>query len=144
MGQVQRVAPHGKFLLMNEACGEMPQHGAQHNQPRHHQTQIAGLMGEQQAAQPLFDEIPDGVLLRHIAGRFCRCPAIQLRDCVEGPGQVSDDGDGASNSGPEVQGSGHGLVGMRERASILGGTLDAAPDPQGGFAVRSYLPFVSP
>jgi signal transduction histidine kinase len=35
---------------------------------------------------------------------------------------------------------GHGLAGMRERAAIFGGQLDAAPTPDGGFAVRARLP----
>jgi signal transduction histidine kinase len=34
----------------------------------------------------------------------------------------------------------HGLVGMRERARVLGGTLTAAPAPDGGFAVVAELP----
>jgi signal transduction histidine kinase len=29
---------------------------------------------------------------------------------------------------------------MRERARLLGGTLDAGPRPGGGFAVRADLP----
>ncbi len=37
-------------------------------------------------------------------------------------------------------GAGLGLVGMRERASRLGGQVDAGPTPDGGFAVRSSLP----
>lgn len=35
---------------------------------------------------------------------------------------------------------GVGLTGMRERVSALGGTLDAAPRAEGGFAVRARLP----
>ncbi len=37
-------------------------------------------------------------------------------------------------------GSGHGLVGMRERAALLGGTLDAGR-VDGRFAVRAELPY---
>ena len=36
--------------------------------------------------------------------------------------------------------SGHGIVGMRERALLLGGTLDARPRPGGGFQVVAHLP----
>ncbi|WP_242614492.1 sensor histidine kinase [Actinomadura roseirufa] len=35
---------------------------------------------------------------------------------------------------------GHGLVGMRERAAMLGGELTARPTPDGGFAVNATLP----
>ncbi len=42
--------------------------------------------------------------------------------------------------GPLLPGGGHGLVGLRERAQLLGGSLSAGPTPDGGFAVRSELP----
>jgi signal transduction histidine kinase len=35
---------------------------------------------------------------------------------------------------------GHGLIGMRERVRLYGGTLDAGPGPDGGFVVRATLP----
>ncbi|QYC41123.1 Sensor histidine kinase LiaS [Nonomuraea coxensis DSM 45129] len=45
---------------------------------------------------------------------------------------------GTGDGGPP--GAGQGLVGMRERASLLGGTLEAGPTPSGGFEVAAALP----
>jgi signal transduction histidine kinase len=36
--------------------------------------------------------------------------------------------------------AGHGLLGMRERVAMLGGTLTTTPTPEGGFLVRAVLP----
>jgi signal transduction histidine kinase len=41
---------------------------------------------------------------------------------------------------PSPPGGGHGLMGMRERAAMLGGRFSAEPTPEGGFAVRAALP----
>ncbi|MFC5214447.1 histidine kinase [Streptomyces coerulescens] len=41
---------------------------------------------------------------------------------------------------PPSPGAGHGLLGMRERASMLGGTLSAYPAREGGYVVSAYLP----
>ncbi|MDF2738725.1 MAG: histidine kinase [Actinomycetia bacterium] len=41
---------------------------------------------------------------------------------------------------PDGRSAGHGIVGMRERALLLGGTLDARPRPGGGFRVVAHLP----
>ncbi|MFF5365414.1 sensor histidine kinase [Streptomyces scabiei] len=40
----------------------------------------------------------------------------------------------------EVGGTGHGLVGMRERVRLVGGSLDTGPLPDGGFRVAAQLP----
>jgi signal transduction histidine kinase len=36
---------------------------------------------------------------------------------------------------------GNGLIGMRERAHVFGGTLLAGPHPAGGWQVHAVLPF---
>jgi signal transduction histidine kinase len=61
--------------------------------------------------------------------------------------EVADTGRGLPSatakdvSGGEQAHSGHGLVGMRERATTAGGTLKAGPASGGGFTVTASLPF---
>jgi len=50
--------------------------------------------------------------------------------------EVVDDGRGVTI----LTGSGQGIIGMRERALLLGGRLDAGPRPGGGFRVAARLP----
>ena len=45
---------------------------------------------------------------------------------------------GGGRSGPSVPG-GHGMVGMRERAALYGGTVTAGPAPGGGWVVAADL-----
>jgi len=47
-------------------------------------------------------------------------------------------------SGGLGAGGGHGLVGMRERVTMLGGSLEAGPTEDGGFRVVAVLPLSSP
>ncbi|GAA0457566.1 histidine kinase [Streptomyces olivaceiscleroticus] len=44
----------------------------------------------------------------------------------------------------ETTGTGHGLVGMRERVRLLGGTLDTGPLADGGYRVAARLPLTEP
>jgi signal transduction histidine kinase len=49
--------------------------------------------------------------------------------------EITDDGSGAL-----ANGGGHGLIGMRERATLYGGTLTAGRQSNGGFVVTAQLP----
>jgi signal transduction histidine kinase len=55
--------------------------------------------------------------------------------------EITDDGRGVNGRGP---GTGHGLLGMRERVAVYGGSLDVGPLTGGGFRVRAHLPYGEP
>jgi signal transduction histidine kinase len=63
-----------------------------------------------------------------------RGPDALRIEVVNGPRQAAGP-DPAATGQP-----GHGLVGMRERAAMLGGSLDAGAAPGGGFRVVAVLP----
>ena len=54
--------------------------------------------------------------------------------------RVDDDGHAvpASVGSPRT---GHGQLGMRERVSVWGGTLQVGPRPEGGYRVTATLPY---
>jgi signal transduction histidine kinase len=63
---------------------------------------------------------------------------IRVRDDAQGAGTRAawDRGPGAARS----HRGGHGIIGMRERAAMLGGQLDAGPAEDGGFLFTAVLP----
>lgn len=78
-------------------------------------------------------------VMRHSASREARVLLRYAGD--ELLIRIDDDGPAAEN-GPD--GGGNGLVGMRERAAGLGGSVEADPRPDGGFRVLARLPLSSP
>jgi signal transduction histidine kinase len=64
--------------------------------------------------------------------------------------RVTDDGGGSlvlspvspRTLGVPVAGTGHGIIGMRERANLCGGGFTAGALPGGGFEVNATLPLL--
>lgn len=77
-------------------------------------------------------------VIRHAAGTHTD---VTLSYEVDGLTlHIVDGGDGSSGDALGEQADGHGVIGMRERASLFGGTL-TAQRRQGGFEVRANLPY---
>ena len=58
--------------------------------------------------------------------------------------EVTDDGRGVVTSVSDGRvGTGHGLIGMRERVQAFGGDLEVGPRPGGGFRVAARLPYAA-
>lgn len=74
-------------------------------------------------------------VLKHAAASRVRLSVTRSDGRLEA--RIKDDGQGAPTA---LAGSGHGLVGMRERVVALGGNLEAGPCADGGFRVRIVLP----
>lgn len=65
---------------------------------------------------------------------------IEVRD--DGPTREPDSRADSRQDG--IDRTGHGITGMRERATALGGSLDADHLPDGGFVVRARIPLAGP
>ena len=77
--------------------------------------------------------------LKHAGPAASAVITVRYRDS-EVEVEVADDGRGASAAAIGNGSSGHGLLGMRERAGLFGGELTAGPRAGGGFVVRARLP----
>jgi signal transduction histidine kinase len=72
--------------------------------------------------------------------RHARATAVAVTVTREDGGvrvEVRDDGRGAPDAAVP---DGHGLTGMRERVSAVGGRLDAGPAVDGGWRVTAWVP----
>ncbi|WP_061296616.1 sensor histidine kinase [Herbidospora cretacea] len=74
--------------------------------------------------------------MRHAPGA-----TVGVRVALDG-GELRIDVTNTAPGGPPAPspGAGHGILGMRERAAMLGGTLTTGPTGDGGWAVRAVLP----
>lgn len=73
---------------------------------------------------------------RHVTVRLHFGPATTVLT-------ITDDGQGvlaADRPAPRPDGGGFGLIGIRERIALLGGTLDIGPGPDGGTTLRATVP----
>jgi signal transduction histidine kinase len=75
-------------------------------------------------------------VVRHAGTSQCRVSIDQQDDQLTI--EVADSGRGG------IAGAGYGIVGMRERAGLLGGEFSAGPRPGGGFRVSAQLPVPVP
>ena len=104
------------------------------------------------SAPPALNQVPSGVALcayrivqeslsnasQHAPGAAVTVSVSHDADAVllrvaNGPG-------GPADPFGKEHGPGHGLTGMRERVTLLGGWLSAGPAPEGGFVVSAVLP----
>ena len=104
------------------------------------------------SAPPALNQVPSGVALcayrivqeslsnasQHAPGAAVTVSVSHDADAVllrvaNGPG-------GPADPFGKEHGPGHGLTGMRERETLLGGSLSAGPAPEGGFVVSAVLP----
>ncbi len=93
-------------------------------------------LGVELAAYRLVQEALTNVR-RHAGARSARVRLDYAPEALRV--EVTDDGHGPTGGRP-----GHGLIGMRERTALYGGTLEAGAGEDGGFRVRAVLPLGDP
>ncbi len=114
-------------------------------------TRAAGLavdyteIGEARGYDPLLEASAFRVVQEALTNVVKHAIATRANvDIEHDPGElrvrVCDDGRAEPNRSGTGQGTGLGLVGMRERLALFGGTLQAGPRPGGGFAVTASFP----
>ena len=81
-------------------------------------------------------------LRRWCAGAGIAGRSLALAGAGQGGGVLPEPG-GAFLPAVSIGGSGHGIIGMRERVSLLGGEFSAGPLPGYGFQVSAHIPLPS-
>jgi signal transduction histidine kinase len=137
---VLRTDGHGRDHAPQPGLGEMPALVAQIERAELH-VELA-ILGRPRKLPPgvelnAYRIVQESLTntLKHAGPTSARVVVEYRADALEL--QISDEGRGGTT--PPSTG-GHGLVGMRERAALLGGNLSAGPGPRGGFRVTAVLP----
>jgi signal transduction histidine kinase len=133
-------------MLRGEPVALSPQPGLADLNELVEETRRAGISVELRVDGEL-QEIPPGVQLAAFrivqealtnVRKHARASSVEVK-VARAHGQlevgVADDG-----SGPRGDSRGHGLIGMRERVALYGGTLSFGARAGGGFAVEARLP----
>jgi signal transduction histidine kinase len=154
----------GALIEMRRLLGVLREHdladGPRAPQPR--LTQLEDLVAQARAAQievaldlHADGAVTDGVELaayrivqESLTNAIRHAPGAAVRVIVrQTDGHLHVDVVNSAPRGParaDASSGRHGLIGMRERVHIFGGTLHAAPCADGGFAVRATIPISEP
>ena len=92
-------------------------------------------MGADLAAYRIVQEALTNVI-KHSRASSAEVAIRYRNDAIEM--EINDDGMGAGSANGD--GTGHGLIGMRERVAMFGGTLIARPGDERGFVVHARIP----
>lgn len=138
-------------LLRQSDAGQPPQPTIADLDDLVSQARTAGPVG----LESCLDAVPPAPLGRHVyrvvqegltnARRHAPGAAVTVR-IAGAPGshvevEVQNARPPAGPRTPPHPGAGLGLIGLSERAALVGGTFEAAPTPQGGFALRARIPW---
>jgi signal transduction histidine kinase len=82
--------------------------------------------------------------LTNIRKHAAASPASVVVDVEEDVLRVEVHNERSGAPSTPLPGGGHGLVGLRERAALLGGRFEAGPTDEGGFLLRVTFPLVRP
>ncbi|MER6841600.1 sensor histidine kinase [Streptomyces platensis] len=83
-------------------------------------------------------------VVRHAPGAPTRVSVTVAADGARLTVLIVNSAPSAPSAPLETTGTGHGLIGMRERVRLVDGSLDTGPLPDGGFRVAARLPLATP